>query len=117
MSSKLETRRFPAQFSMLEPLADDWLADSAEGRKQFRICRTYDERKFFYDLAGPLLPAALDYLDRKTLADFSTPDVNLLQLMKALGHIALSIEHYGMADEQHAAHLAAVTITSDAASR
>ena len=102
---------FPAGFEALEPLGKDWLADSQEGRKQLRITRSHEERQRFYDLAGPFLPEALAHLDKYPLAELAQPERNLLQVMQALGHVALAIEHYGRHEAVHARHLAGMTVT------
>lgn len=95
------TQRLPAGFERLEPFVEAWAQQTTAARSQKRGASSEADRKAFYDAARDLLPAALAYLDAKPLGAFDELEKTLMDLMLALGHIALAIEVQGPEEANH----------------
>jgi hypothetical protein len=93
------TTALPAGFDALEPFAAYWAAETLSERDTRRLDSTEAERVAFYTAARDLAPAALDYLDSKSFADYEEADHRLLDLMLSLIHATLAIEIER--DEEH----------------
>jgi hypothetical protein len=90
MSTKL-----PKQFERLEPFVADWALETQNRRYDKRLRSSRSELRAFYDAATPLLPDALNYLDRFPLGQIPADDLPLCHLMLSLAEIAPHIELYG----------------------
>lgn len=106
----------PPGFEALEPFIDAWALAGAANRAQQRNDSTEAERLAFYEAAKDLAPAALDYLDRKPLAELDEREKRLMNLMLSLAHVAPTVEALGPAEAQHAQdreHLKITRASSD----
>jgi len=106
----------PPGFEALEPFVDAWAITGAASRARKRNDSAEAERLAFYEVAKELAPAALDYLDRKPLAEFDEGEKRLMNLMLSLAHVAPTVEALGPAEAQHARdreHLKITRASSD----
>ena len=92
----------PQGFEALEPFVGCWAAPTLSGRDTCRLDSTEAERVAFYSAAKGLMPAAMDYLDSKALAEFDARDERLMNLMLSLVHAALAVEAQGDGEPEHA---------------
>ena len=63
-------------------------------RHRRRLASTPEERKAFYDIMMPRLPAATDYLNKLPLHDMPDDAAALLQLALSLTEVSLTLEVY-----------------------
>jgi len=92
----------PAAFSALQPFVTQWGGRSLSQRDTARLESTPAGRQAFYDAAGALAPAALDYLDRQPLDRLDDGDRALMNMMLSLIHVALAVELQGADEHIHA---------------
>ena len=88
-------RSLPAGFASLEPFADHWAIAGTAARAARRSASRAEEREAFFAAAAPLLDAALDYLDMRSLGTFTPAEQRLMDLMLMLAHVALAVEIQG----------------------
>lgn len=101
----------PAGFAALEPYVARFALPSSAERAAIRGETSAEERQAFYDAILPLLPAALDLLDAKSLAEHDAAERALMNLCLSAAHIALAVEALGEDEARHAVHRAAMPIT------
>lgn len=92
----------PTEFAALEPFTARWACPGTANRAALRSASTAEERKAFFAAASPLAAEALDYLDRRPLAEFTPEATRLMDLMLTLAHVALAVEIQGPDEEQSA---------------
>lgn len=92
----------PQGFEALQPFVGQWSRDTLSARDTARLDSSPDERRAFYDAAGALAPAALDYLDARALDSFNPGERALMNLMLSLIHVALAVELQGAEEPVHA---------------
>jgi hypothetical protein len=107
----------PAGFEALEPFVGAWAMETAEKRHQARLTSSDAERQAFFDAAEGLLGPGLDYLDQRSLADFSPSDRRLMTLLLGLAHVSLAVEMQGDDEPKHALGARHMTITRAPADR
>lgn len=89
----------PAGFEPLDRFVAQWAAPTLAARDQARLESTPEQRRAFYDVAGGLAPAALDYLNARGLDAFGAGETALMNLMLSLAHVSLAVELQG--DDEH----------------
>ena len=89
------TTRLPEGFAVLEPFIDRWALRSTAERAARRSDSTPEERAEFFAAAGPVMNAALDYLDARSLDGLTPAEQRLMDLILALAHVALAVEIQG----------------------
>lgn len=82
----------PEGFAPLEPFVGYWAAESLSERDSRRLDSTEEQRMAFYAVGKDIAPAAMDYLDSRSFADYADADHRLMDLMLALIHVALAVE-------------------------
>ncbi len=92
----------PTGFEALEPFVEFWAADSAAGRADCRQRSDEAGRQAFYAAARTLLPAALDYLDSKALAELDGAEQRLMHLVLSFAHLAMAVELQKEEEPRHA---------------
>ena len=107
----------PAQFQSLEPYAEVWAVAGAANRLQRRLVTSDAERIAFFHAANNLAPAALDYLDRKSLHQLDEQETRLLNMMLSLCHVSLAVEIQGDDEARHAVGRQYMRITRASADR
>lgn len=88
------TASLPEQFSMLEPLAEDWAFATENERNEKREKSSREELRAFYDEMLPHIENILDYLDTFPLGELPEPEQRLLYLALSLAHAGLFVEVY-----------------------
>jgi hypothetical protein len=92
----------PAGFEALEPFVESWAIDGAANRAHRRLLSSDADRVAFFNAAKDLLPAGLDYLDRKHLHEFDEREQRLMNLFLSLCHVAQAVEIQGDDEPRHA---------------
>lgn len=92
----------PPAFAALAPFVPLWARPTTAARAARRTDSTPEERAAFFAAASPLLGAALEHLDRHSLAALPPPEQRLMDLMLALAHVALAVEMQGPDEPRHA---------------
>ena len=92
----------PAGFEALEPFVASWAIEGAANRAQRRLVSSEAQRVAFFNAAKDLLPAGLEYLDRKPLHQFDEKEQRLMNLLLSLCHVAQAVEIQGDAEPGHA---------------
>ena len=113
----MSTMELPAGFAALEPFVATWAIDGANNRARRRLTSTAAERVAFFDAARDLVVPALDYLDRKPLAELDEQEQRLMSLLLSICHVSLAVEIQGDAESQHAQgaqHMRITRATADA---
>lgn len=103
--------KLPAGFEALEPFATTWAIEGANNRLQRRLTSSESERVAFFEAARDLLPAALEHLDGKPLAQFDARERRLMNLFLTFAHVALAVEIQGDHEPRHAEGARHITIT------
>ena|ERR1022692_4377215 len=92
----------PAGFEALEPFVASWAIEGAANRAQRRLVTSEAERIAFFDAAKGLLPAGLDYLDRKPLNQFDEKEQRLMNLLLSFSHVLQAVEIQSDDEPKHA---------------
>ena len=92
----------PAGFEALEPFVEAWAIEGAANRAQRRLESSEAEMAAFFNVAKDLLPAGLDYLDRKPLHQFDEQEQRLMNLFLSFGHVLQAVEIQGSDEPAHA---------------
>lgn len=108
--SVVETR-LPSGFESLEAFAAAWAIEGADNRRRRRIESTNAEREAFFNAVAPVLPSALEHLDRRPLAALDGAEKRLMNLLLMFAHVALAVECMGDDEPKHAIGARRVTIT------
>lgn len=82
----------PDGFAALSPFAGKWAVAGEAARAAVRSHSTPQERRAFYNAAQPLLGAALDHLDGRSLSSLDESDGNLMRMVLSLANVALAVE-------------------------
>ena len=85
----------PAAFSALEPFVETWALEGSARRAAKRSESSPEQREAFFAAASPLLDAALEHLDARSLNALARAEQRLMNLMLSLGHVALAVEIQG----------------------
>ena len=99
---KESSTSLPDGFAALEPYVATWTRERAAERVALRIESSAADREAFYSAAVGLLPAALTYLDARSLNELTLEEQRLMQLMLSLAHISLAVEVQGKDEPVHA---------------
>ncbi len=105
------SKRLPEGFESLEYFVDRWAVKGSANRDSRRTESTEDERIAYFEAAKGLVPAALDLLDRKPLADHDDKENRLLDMMLSFCHVSMAVEMLGKAEPRHAQFRKAMPIT------
>lgn len=103
--------RLPPGFEAQEALAAAWAIAGADNRRLRRIESGKAEREAFFQALTPVVPAALEYLDRKPLEAFDETEKRLMDMLLTYAHVALAVELQGDDEPKHALGARRVTIT------
>jgi hypothetical protein len=104
----------PAGFEPLEPYAEQWALAGEAARAAARSAASDEERLEFYQAAQPLMPAALAWLDGKSIGSLDEPDAALMRLMLSLANVYHSVEVLGDAEAENARMRARLHFTDHA---
>lgn len=107
----MSSSQLPAGFESLESFAAGWAIEGANNRLQRRLTSSESERVAFFEAAKNLLPAALEYLDKKPPGEFDASEQRLMNLFLTFAHIALAVEIQGDHESRHAEGARHITIT------
>jgi len=107
----------PSGFEALEPFVAGWAIAGTANRAHRRSDSNEADRLAFYDAARALAPAALELLDRKSLAVFDEREERLMNLMLSLAHVALAVESQGPDEARHTQSRQHMKITQTTADR
>lgn len=105
------TTRLPEGFAALEPFVERWAISGAAQRMQRRLDSEPQEREALFAKGAPLVPAALELLDSKSLAALNDAEQRLMNLVLSLAHVAQAVEIQGDDEAFHARGARHVTIT------
>jgi len=92
----------PQGFEALAPFVESWAIDGAANRAHRRLVSSEAERTAFFHAAKDLVPAGLDYLDRKPPDRFDEKEQRLMNLLLSLCHVAQAVEIQGDDEPKHA---------------
>lgn len=92
----------PSGFAALEPFVEYWAVAPAALRAERRTLSTEQQRAEFYKAANDILPSALEYLDKKPLAQFDEKEQRLMNLMCSFAHAAYAVEVQAESEPKHA---------------
>ena len=82
----------PQGFESLAPFLDFWAQDAAAARAECRQASDESSREAFYAAVKPLISQALEYLDRKSLADLDEAEQRLMRMLLSFTHVAIAVE-------------------------
>jgi hypothetical protein len=85
----------PAEFSDLEPLAEQWALSTQNARETKRRSSTPAELQTFYDATVGRLETMIAYLNGMPLASLPDDAKNLFYMALSLAEVAPHIELYG----------------------
>jgi hypothetical protein len=92
----------PPGFEALESFVSAWSIAGADKRLRARLASDEADRIAFFNAAKDLIAPGLEYLDKKSLADFDEQDQRLMHLLLSLAHISLAVEIQGDDEPHHA---------------
>jgi hypothetical protein len=84
----------PAGFESLEPFLQKWALPTQNERQLTRLNASTAELKAFYDGILPLMPAALEYVDKFNLGEIPDDGKPLYWMMLSMAEIAPHVELY-----------------------
>jgi hypothetical protein len=84
---------FPEGFAQLDPFAG-WALPTERERHAQKNASSMEEVQAFYDAMLPILPNALDHLNRFPLNDLPEPERRLLDLCLAMVEAAMAVEMF-----------------------
>lgn len=105
----------PAGFEALEPFVESWAINGTANRDRRRGDSSAEERAAFFEATKEFVAPALDFLDKKSLADFDEKEKHLMNLLLSFAHVALAVEMQGKAEAKHAGYRKVMRITRSAA--
>ena len=105
----------PPGFDALEPFVESWALAGAANRSNRRLQSSEAERIAFFNAAKDLVPAGLDYLDRKPLNQLDEREQRLMNLLLSFCHVSLAVEIQADDEPKHAAVRQFITITKASA--
>jgi hypothetical protein len=108
------TSGFPAGFAELETFAD-WALATERARHHRRRSSTLSETRQFYYAMLPVLPAALDHLNKFDLETLPQAERSLLCLCLALVEAAVAVEMFEEVDPPYLMTLDRFVPTHDVA--
>jgi len=94
--------QLPEGFQTLSTFVEYWSANSATGRADRRQRSDEAGRQAFYAAASPLIPAALDYLDSRSLQELNDAEQQLMNLVLSFAHVAMAVELHKEQEPIHA---------------
>jgi hypothetical protein len=92
----------PSGFESLEPFVASWAIDGAVNRAHRRLVSSDPERIAFFNAAKDVVPAALEYLNKKSPDQFDEKEQRLMNLLLSLCHVAQAVEIQGDDEPRHA---------------
>lgn len=96
------SKQLPEGFEALEYFVGRWAVDGTANRDRRRGDSTEDERVAFFEAMKPLLPKALELLDRKGLDQFDESEQRLMNMTLSFAHVTMAVEMLGKAEPRHA---------------
>lgn len=109
--------QLPPGFEALQAYARDWAIEGADNRRLRRLDSSKQERAAFFAAVKDMIPAALEYLDRKPLDALDISEKRLMHMLLTFAHIAPAVEVQGEDEAKHAIGARRVTITRAVADR
>jgi hypothetical protein len=91
----------PTGFEELEPFVDQWSLKSTQERHARRESASMEDIRRFYDAMLAKAPAAIAYLEGKPFDGLPDDEHRLMQLLLALGHVAVAVEVHGQPRAPH----------------
>jgi len=92
----------PAGFEELEPFVDQWCLKGTQERHARRESASMEDIRRFYDAMLAKAPAAIAFLDGKAFDGLADDERRLMNLLLALGHVAVAVEVHGQPRAAHA---------------
>jgi len=93
--------KLPAGFEDLEPFLDQWCLKATQERHARRESASLQDIRRFYEAMLAKAPAAIAFLDGKAFDALTSDEQRLMQLLLALGHVAVAIEVHGQPRAPH----------------
>lgn len=101
----------PAGFEDLEPFLDQWCLQTTQERHTRRETASMEDIRRFYDAMLIKAPAAIAFLDGKPFDTLTDEERRLMDLLLALGHVAVAIEVHGQPRAPHTPYPHRVRLT------
>ena len=97
-----DSNLLPAQFSMLERFATDWVLPTEKSRNDFRVAQEQTALEDFYQTIFPLMDELCDYIDQYSLDAMPPQAERLLRLGQMLMEVVPAVEIYRQPDVPNA---------------
>jgi hypothetical protein len=101
----------PAGFEELEPFLDQWCLKGTQERHAHRESASMEDIRRFYDAMLAKAPAAIAFLDGKPFDGLTDDEQRLMNLLLALGHVAVAVEVHGQPRAPHTPYPHRVRLT------
>ena len=101
----------PDGFEDLEPFLAQWCLDRTQERHSHRESASMDDIRRFYDAMVERAPAAIARLDGKPFDSLAADEQRLMNLLLALGHVAVAVEVHGQPRAPHTPYPHRVSIS------
>ena len=101
MIAPQHARELPDGFEDLEPFLALWCLKTTQERHIRRETASMDDIRRFYDAMLARAPDAIAFLDGKPFDSLADDEERLMQLLLALGHVAVAVEVHGQPRAPH----------------
>ena len=101
----------PAGFEDLEPFLDQWCLTGTQERHVRRETASMEDIRRFYDAMLARAPDAIAFLEGKPFDGLADNERRLMQLLLALGHVAVAVEVHGQPRAPHTPYPHRVRLT------
>lgn len=101
----------PAGFEDLEPFLDQWCLTGTQERHARRETASMEDIRRFYDAMLARAPDAIAFLEGKPFDGLADNERRLMQLLLALGHVAVAVEVHGQPRAPHTPYPHRVRLT------
>ena len=111
MNAQHDASNLPDGFEDLEPFVAQWCLDGTQERHRRRESASMDDIRRFYDAMLERAPAAIAFLDGKPFDGLAEDERRLMNLLLALGHVAVAVEVHGQPRAPHTPYPHRVSIS------
>ena len=96
-----DARKLPAGFDDLEPFVERWGLKGTQERHVRRETASMEDIRGFYDAMVARAPDAIAFLEGKPFDGLAEDERRLMDLLLALGHVAVAVEVHGQPRAPH----------------
>ena len=107
-----DAKHLPAGFEDLEPFVEQWGLAETQARHARRESASMADIRSFYDAMVARAPAAIAFLEGKPFDGLAEDERRLMQLLLALGHVAVAVEVHGQPRAPHTPYPHKVRLSS-----